>query len=257
VKKKFWLALFLVFTLTVFAAFAETEQTDQGKAFDDVWVGHGYHLDVYSEEGGYIVEVEKLDNEKTGEGFIWEYKLNLVGDKLVSVGALKWPAKFENDEVLEGDKPYYDNGAAEFTINEQGQLVWDDMREHVADGLTFTPIGRFEGTWPGVNASADITWAEDHYTIYLDVPGEGNKVESYMYNGTYNRENKSLEAVGTCDVITYVDNEETERVTGEESVEAVFTINDQYRLVWENHRPGGVPEYVFDNPYEVLADSNG
>ena len=37
-KKKFWLALFLVFMLTVFAAFAETEQTDQGKAFDDVWV---------------------------------------------------------------------------------------------------------------------------------------------------------------------------------------------------------------------------
>lgn len=256
-KKNVILVLFLVFILVLSAAFAESDLSKMEKAFDNVWVGNDYHLDVYTEEGGFVIEVAKQEDLINGAGFVWEYKANLTDNELRTVSALKWPATFQNGEVLEGERPVYDDGEAIFTLNEQGLLVWNDLKEHVADGLTFMPIGRFEGIWPGVHASAELMWADDHYTIYVDVPNEAGQVESYMYNGFYNREKNVLEALGTCDVITYVNNEETERVTGEESVEAVFSINKDYRLVWENHRPGGVPSFVFDNPYDVLDDSNG
>ena len=256
-KKSVALILFLILALSVLSAFAETDLSETAKAFDNVWVGEGYHLDAYSEEGRFIIEIERCEDVGAGMGFVWEYKANLQDSELRTVSALKWPATFENDEVLEGERPIYDDGEAVFTLDEQGRLVWNDMREHVADGLTFTAIGRFEGTWPGVNATADMTWADDHYTIYLDVPNEKGQVESYLYNGTYNRERDTLEAIGTCDVITYVNNEETGRVTGEDTVEAVFTVNEQHRLVWENQWPEGVPGFVFDNPYDMMPDSNG
>ncbi len=256
-KKVFVSVMVLIIALAVSAAFAESDLPDSAKAFDNVWVGSGYHLDVYTEEGGFIIEVEKYEDIDTNTGYIWEYKADLQENQLKTVSALKWPATFENGEVLEGDRPFYDDGEAVFSLNDQGNLVWNDCKEHVADGLTFEPIGRFEGTWPGINASAEVMWADDHYTIYVDVPNGENQVESYIYNGTYNRDKNVLEAVGTCDVITYVENEETDRVTGEDSVEAVFSINEQFRLVWENHRPGGVPSFVFDNPYDMLSDSNG
>ena len=261
-KRAFFLLLVLVIILAPCAAPAESgffPVPEAARPFDNVWVNGNYHLNVYAQDGGFIIEVEKNEHPDKGEGFIWEYLSNYQekDNTLVTFSALKWPAAFADGNAQEGEIPVYVDGAAVFSLNDKGQLLWNDMKEHEADGIVFDAIGRFEGIWPGTGSSAELLWADDHYTAYVDVQNDKGEVESYLYNAVYNRDKNILEAMGTCDIITYVNNEEVSRIHGEDACLATFSINEEHRLVWENQRSGGVPRYVFQNQNETPADSNG
>ncbi len=258
-KKLFALLLAACLLLSV-SALAEEETTElpeEAMAFENVWVAGDYHIHAYTEGEGFVLEVTSLDLD--GKAYIWEYKAVYDTEEkaLHSVVALKWDATFEDGEFVEGEHSLYDDGEATFALNEAGKLIWKDLKENAGDGLEFEAIGPYEGIWPGVNASAEILWADDHYTVYVSVQNDEGKTESYAYNAFYMPETGTLEASGTCDVVTYVNNEETAREEITDNVEATLSINENYCLVWENRMPGGVAEAVFDNPNFEDPNSQG
>ena len=261
-KKALALAL-MALILVCAAAFAEEDEfelPEEALEFNNVWVNGEIRIDAYPEDGGFVLEVSEWKDFEAMTGYIWEYKAvyQEEDDTLVTVSALKWPARIVDGEFIAEAVPEYEDGEAAFFIDEDGELMWEDKIDHTADGMGFKPIGRFEGIWPGVNSTAEIIWSDDHYTIYLSVQNEEGKTESYMYTGFYSPETNTLEAYGTCDVITYVDNVETERQEIVDDVKALFYMNADHNLEWSNEMPGGVPGATFDNPNNLMPeDSNG
>ncbi len=254
----------VVLALALLLGLALSEGTDESAKYDNVWMAEdGTRIDAYGEEGGFIVEISRLTDVDTGKGFIWELHASYIPgeDLLRAVTASKWDASLQDGELVKGDALQYEDteNTSTFTLKD-GKLIWSDSKEDAGAGLTFTPIGRFEGTWPGIDSNADIMWADDHYTVYVSVKNEQGQEENYVYNAYLNPENGHLEATGTCDVITYDDhNQETGRQELTEDITADLYLNENFDLVWENTAPQGVKTQTFQSQFNLSLDetSNG
>jgi hypothetical protein len=237
-------------------------------AFNNVWIANAGNsrIDAYPEDDGWILEIWQLTDLDNLTGFFWEVKAlyNEDKDQLDAVSVTKWNAHIDEDgEIVEDDNGiiYEDmlENTSTFVIGDNNKLTWNDSKEDAGKGLEFEAIGRFEGVWPGVGCNAEILWADDHYTVYVDVVNEEGKTESYDYNGSYNYGTDTLEVYGVCDVITYENNQEVSRVEGTENVTGTLYINENHDLVWENDAEQGVKTYTFQNQYNASEDesSNG
>ncbi len=254
----------VVLALALLLGLALAEETDGSVKFDNVWMAEdGTRIDAYAEEGGFIVEITRLTDVDSGKGSVWELHATYIPaeDLLRAAAASKWDASLQDGELVKGDTLQYEDqeNTSTFALKD-GKLIWTDSKEDAGAGLAFTPIGRFEGTWAGVNSNADIMWADDHYTVYVSVRNDQGQEESYVYNADLNPETGRLEATGTCDVITYDDhNQETGRQELTEDINAELYLNENHDLVWENTAPQGVKTQTFQSQFKLSLDesSNG
>ena len=255
---KVWSALLLVSVFLCGAAFAEG--TTGEKRFENTWVADNFHIVLYREAGGWIGEIEQLADLDKLTGFIWEVHADYDGssDTLKAASVLKWDAFMRDGEMIEGDHCLYEDAASgtTFAIDADGKLIWNDAKEQAGEGLKFEAIGNFEGKWPGrtEGENAEILWADDHYTVYVDVINDRGEKEAYAYKAYYVPETDSLDASGTCDVITYENGRETGRVELADGINAKLYVNEKYDLVWENTAPQGVKTRSFKNRYGASAE---
>ncbi len=241
---------------------ALAQGTDASARFDNVWMAEdGTRIDAYTEEGGYILEIHRITDIDAGTGFVWEVHglYNDGADRVDAVSVVKWDAYTEDGEVREGTNVLYEDleNTSTFSLNEKGNLIWSDSREDAGAGLEFIPIGRYEGIWPATEASAQLMWADEYYTVYIDVRNEKGQTESYLYNAFYNRDTGRLEAIGSCELISFdAQNNETGREALEESFEAELYIDGNHDLVWENKSPIGVKTMTFQNQFNASLEPN-
>ena len=147
-KKLFALILAICLSVTVLAALAEEDdfgyypdEYPESQVFMSTWVAEDgdWRVEMYGEDGGikpYIVH--RLGDNKED---IWEYAVALDAEDHSRLTAVPFGLHYMQDTVSgEWDVTYYEDGDAVFTINENGCLVWTDLKEDAGKGLEFDEV---------------------------------------------------------------------------------------------------------------------
>lgn len=241
--------LLAIMMLGVFACAAsadEVPQPDAGKKFESCWAVPGGLAEIFYEEEGYKIHLEITKDDGTGS--IWEYACYYVADKdcLSSVSSSRLDFKINPDtgDKELGDYAYEDLDVekfTEFTINQDGFLIWKDGHDDAGAGLKFINIGIFEGVWKNEAAEteAEFKWngaTEDEmfYTVYiLRGKTDGERYASFLMNGTYDPATGKLTADGTCTLFTKNASGEYESSDDGESYDAIFSKMEDGRVLFE------------------------
>lgn len=238
-KKLLSLILVICLCLAVTAVFAEedteakeefgcyTDDNPEALPYVSTWVAEdGYwRIEMFDEDGGiksYIVH--RLGDNKED---VWEYALALNPEK-DRLTAVPFGLHYKQDTVSGNwDVTYYEDGDAVFTINENGCLVWTDLKEDAGKGLEFEKIGDFYGSrW--VKDDIDILfydWYEGEYDIRCYKYGENDEIlADAIFKGAYDPATDTVTADGFFDpdepltvTFSYQKDEEGRRVVWTEN----------------------------------------
>ena len=227
------LFLLLVFLLAFAAVSAPAEEGDEydyldenpdAKPFDSIWAAAGgeWRAEVYIEDDGpRIGVIHKLDGKRD----VWEYACELNGKILVAVPfGLHY---LEDVRTGSWDKTYYEDGEAEFSINEAGRLIWTDKKEDAGGGLEFDRIGSYCGTRWMKGADTEVVfhdWYDGEYDIRVYRYGNNGKIlKDAVLKGVYDAASDTVAAEGAFD--------------GEEPMAVTFSHDEDGNAVWtENGR---------------------
>ena len=236
------IALFLILCLSVgiTAAFAEDDdlvtyldEHPEAAVYVSAWVAEDsdWRIEVFDEDGGLkLMVVHKLGDNKED---IWEYAAETDAEnKLIAVPL---GLHYKQDTVTyEWDVTYYEDGDAEFSIAEDGKLVWKDLKEDAGKDLTFEKIGSFYG---GRRMKGDIEvifydWYDGQYDIRLYQRGENGEIlKDAILKGDYDPETNTLTATGEFE--------------GEEPITIVFSYNENNEIVWTENGESTVLELSY------------
>ena len=247
-KKLMGILLAVMLCVLACAAFAdEVPQAEAGKKFESDWACLGGRAEIYYEEQGYriMLTIEKDNNS----GSVWEYSCYYHEDTDSLVSATSSRTDFtissENGERVYGvstyegfdDKEHY----AEFTIDQDGCLIWNDHREDAGAGLKFANIGRFEGLWKNQKEEVEVqfmwnglTADEMFYTVYITRgKTDGDTYAQFLMNGTYDPATGKLSANGTCTTFKKNADGKYDSSDDGESYDAVFSKAEDWKLLFE------------------------
>ncbi len=236
-KKIIALFLVLCFSLTAAATLAEDDigyyldDHPEAAVYESTWVAEDgdWRIEVYGEDGGMkLFAVHRLGDNKED---VWEYSAVLDEDGKLTTVPLG--LHYQQDTVT-GDwtVTYYEDGDAEFSIDEEGKLLWKDLMEDAAKDLAFEKIGSFYG---GRWMKDDIEviffdWYDGQYDIRLYQWGEGGEIlKDAILKGDYDADTDTLTAIGEFD------NEEPFAVT--------FSYDESNHIVWTENGESTVLEY--------------
>lgn len=234
-------ALLLVICLAIAAAAALAEEDfgyypdehPESKVYLSTWVADdGYwRIEMYGEDGGikpYIVH--RLGDNKED---IWEYS-TLLGEN-GELAAVPFGLHYMQDTVSgEWDEIYYEDGEAVFTINEDGKLIWKDLKEDAGKGLEFEKIGNFYGTrWmKGDIEVIFYDWYEGQYDLRLYKLGEDDTIlNDAILKGDYDADTDTLTAYG--------------EFNDEEPFTVTFSYDGENNVVWTEDGVSTVLEYSY------------
>jgi len=250
------LALALVLTCA-FAMAENTEEKTYAQEHPGVVNYDGYWI---SEDANTLIEigvrldgVEMLIFRTPGqkEFTSWEYLLTYDDSTgtLHSDNGMKSTNTVQEDGSL-GDSSVYEfeDGQADFSINEDGRLVWKDLKEDAGAGQTFIPIGGFLGDYACDRANISFRWNEGHYAVDINWADSAMVNNTWQYVGEYDPATRTVTAKGLYQKLTYKEDGTVD--TGadfeEREVSAVFSFDENFHLIWTS--PDGEGDgMVFEN----------
>ena len=239
-------AVTMLMLLVCTAAADEVPQPEGGKKFESDWAIPGGLAEIVYEEEGYRVTLEIT---KDGAGSRWEYSCYYHEDtdslSSVSSSRLDYTIDPATGDQVPGDYAYEgideENQGTEFTIDQDGFLIWKDGHDDAGAGLKFANIGRFDGVWKNEaeEVNVEFLWngaSEDEmfYTVYI-LRGKtgGEQYASFLMNGTYDPATGKLTADGTCTVFKKNASGEYESSDDGESYDAIFSKMEDGRVLFE------------------------
>ena len=241
-KKLIALILVLCLSLAAAAAIAEedgeeyvfyTDANPEAKVYYSTWVAEDgdWRVEVYDEDGGLkLMVVHQMGDNKWD---VWEYA-GALGENNELV-CLPFGLHYKQDIVTGAwDEVYYEDGDAVFTVNTDGKLLWEDVKEDAGKGLEFQKIGNFYG---GRWMKGDIEvifyeWYDGQYDIRLYQLGEGDEIlKDAILKGDYDAATDTLTARGEFE--------------GEDPIEIVFSYNEHNYVVWTENGESTVLEFSY------------
>ena len=238
-KKIIALFLVLCFSLAAAAVLAEDDigyyldDHPEAIVYESTWIaGNGdWRIEVYGEDGGMkLMAVHRLGDNKED---IWEYSAALDEDGKLTPVPLG--LHYRQDTVTyDLDLTWYEDGDAEFSISEEGKLLWKDLKEDAAKDLAFEKIGNFYGSrWMKDDIEVIFwDWYDGQYDIRLYQRGEENEIlKDAILKGDYDAETDTLTGSGGFD------NEEPFTVT--------FSFDENGNIVWTENGESAVLEYSY------------
>ncbi len=118
----------------------EPERSGNGADFLGIWESDRVTVELCPrEEGGWraLVSWGGSATEHTS----WEYLCQAEGDALVCTGSgTKTELVWSEDGEPESDTVVYSDGTARFSLNGEGQLLWQDEKENAGEGLVFSHV---------------------------------------------------------------------------------------------------------------------
>ena len=239
---KKWFVMLLVFCMA-FATVTALAEDDFGyypddypdsKIYVNTWVAENgeWRIEVYGEDGGIKpMVVHQLGDNKED---IWEYATALNPEH-TALTAVPFGLHYRQDKATyDWEETYYEDGDAVFTVNENGRLIWEDLKEDAGKGLEFDPIGNFFG---GRWMKGDIEvifydWYDGQYDIRLYQRGENNEIlQDAILKGDYDPATDTITAEGFFDP------------------DAPFTVTFSYdaenNVVWTENGESTVLEYSY------------
>ena len=98
-------------------------------------------IEIAPDEDAYLVTVQW--GNSAADSIVWEYTClyDEELDGLVSVGeATKSDVFYGEDGEIASSELMYDDGAAVFTFDDDGRLIWDDAVEDAAGVMAFEAV---------------------------------------------------------------------------------------------------------------------
>ena len=238
-KKLFALVLALCLAAAV-SVLAEDEfgyypdDYPEAKPYVSTWIAENgnWRIEMYGEDGGikpYIVH--RLGDTKED---VWEYATALNPDK-TALTAVPFGLHYRQDTVkYDWVENYYEDGEAVFTLNENGQLVWEDLKEDAGKGLVFDRIGNyFGGRWMKDDTEVIFyDWYDGEYDIRcFRYDGNDTILADAILKGPYDPETDTVTAEGFFDP--------------DEPFTVVFSYNAENYVVWTENGESTVMDYSY------------
>ena len=235
-KKLIALLLVLVMSVGAMAAFAEDDdmvsylvEHPEAAVYVSAWIAEDgeWRTEVFDEDGGLKLMIVHNLGDSTQD--IWEYAATMGEENKLTVVPLGLHYKL-NTATDNWDETYYEDGDAEFEINEDGKLIWKDLKEDAGKDLAFEKIGSFYG---GEYKKGDIEvtffdWYDGQYDIRLLQRENGEIVKDAILKGDYDAATDTVTATGEFD--------------GEEPMTIVFSYNEENGVVWTENGESTVLE---------------
>ena len=215
-RKLFAMLMVLALALSCAAVLAEDvpeakECPEEAKIYEGIWENVEAKIEMDWEEEGFRVMVTRQDSYD--KATTWEYSCTVEeGNKLVSMPfGIRTDFTYDDAGNQTGYTVVYEDGQAEFSLNEQEHVLWKDEKEDAGKDLEFykQSPGDFEGYWSCETATINMDWEEEGYRIQIR-DTEGKELE---YSGFYHAD--------TNTVVT---------LEGEET----FSKNEEGLLVWKD-----------------------
>ena len=258
------MALMLALSLAAFAAAESEEEMDYGKAhpeslvFDSEWVSAEANAKIYCEDGGFKISITQ--NQTWPEAFMWEYSCLYHEDTktLVSMGFdTKYRITYEasGQGGFEISETLYEDGAATFSINDQGKLIWKDEKEDAGKGIEFTKIGWFNDTsWVCDRANIEIAWQDEGYKVFVQWGNSATESSEWDYSCYYDAATNSLTslAIATRSELTYnEDGTVASWVDVYTDGSATFKLDADGHLLWQDNKEDAGKDMVFERVDDV------
>ena len=245
-KKLLSLILVICLCFAVTAVFAEedteakeefgcyTDDNPEALPYVSTWVADNgdWRIEMFDEDGGiksYIVH--RLGDNKED---VWEYALALSPEK-DRLTAVPFGLHYKQDTVTGNwDETYYEVGDAEFTLTENGRLIWKDLKEDAGQGLEFEKSGNFYGgRWMKDEIEVYFyDWYDNEYDIRLYVYGQDDSVvKDAILKAPYDAATDSLTATGEFE--------------GEEPFTVTFSYDEHKNILWTENGESTVMEYSY------------
>ena len=211
-----------------------TDEAPEAAAYCSTWVAEDgdWRMEVYDEDGGLkLMIVHQLGDNKED---IWEYSaaLNPAKDALTTV---PFGLHYRQDTVSGSwDETYYEDGDAVFTLNDNGNLLWNDLKEDAGKGLEFMKIGNFfGGRWMKDDIEVIFyAWYDGQYDIRLYRRGENGEIlDNAILKGDYDPAADTVQAEGCFD------NGELFTVT--------FSYDESRNVVWTENGESTILKYSY------------
>ena len=143
-KKLFAIILFLALAL-VSVGFAEEENLppmpEEAAVYEGTWVCDRASIEIVWEEEGFRVFISW--GSSAAETSEWEYSCHYIAETK-SLEAM--PTGIHTDNVYGADGEIvsstviYDDGEATFTLDEEGRLLWHDVKEDAGKDMLFERV---------------------------------------------------------------------------------------------------------------------
>ena len=207
----------------------------EAKAFLSTWVAEDgeWRIEVYGEDGCLkLMAVHRLGDNKED---IWEYAATVDENDSNALSVEPVGLHYRQDAVtLDWDETYYEDGNASFTLDEDGNLLWKDLKEDAAPNVPFTKIGNFYGgRWmkDGDTEVIFYDWYEGQYDIRCYKYGENKEIlADAILKGDYDPETDTITAEGFFDP--------------DAPFTVVFSYNEENNVVWTENGESTVLEYI-------------
>lgn len=237
-KKLISLLLVLCLSIAAVAALAENgagnylDSCPEAAPYVSTWVAEDgdWRIDSFAEDDGIrLMVVHNLgDNRKD----LWEYAAAMSENGALTTVPLG--LHYRQNTVTNETADYYEDGDAEFSINEEGKLVWKDLKEDAGKGLAFEKIGSFFGErlMMGDIEVIFYEWYDGQYDIRLYQRGAGNEIlKDAILKGDYDAETNTVTASGEFE--------------GEDPFTVTFSFDEKGSILWNENGESTVMEYSF------------
>ena len=222
-----------IITVTVFAEEDTGDYLDihpEAAAYVSAWAAENgeWLIESVDEDDGIRVSVVHTLGDNRED--VWEYSAAMGQDGTLL--AVPLGLHYQRDTVMnEWNVTYYEDGDAEFVIDEGGNLVWKDLKEDAGKDLAFVKIGSFlGGRWiKGDTEVIFFAWYDGQYDIRLYRRGTDNSIlKDAILKGDYDTASDTLSATGEFE--------------DEAPLEVTFSHDENGNVVWTENGESTVLE---------------
>ncbi len=228
----------LVLMLGCGLSLAEEAQVEaESLVYDSKWVSETLSAEIIQEEEGFRVMIIRMDEYPLAT--CWEYSAlyhQEDGKLLTMPTGIKSTVSYTEDGTFDFTGTLYEDGEAEFSLTEDGKLLWKDLKEDAGKDVQMEKIGWFDGSqWVCDRARIEMDWEEEGYRVYVEWSSNAWESTVWMYSCVYDAATNSLSGFGSCENLEY-DDDGLVKASGEvyDMGGVSFTLNEDGKLLWQD-----------------------
>ena len=267
-KKILMVLMALALAMTCFAAFAEEEpiiqEAPNPDPFSGIWECDRATAEIVWEEEGYKVLIHWGSSAE--EATEWEYSCyyNEENKTMLSMPfGMRTELTFDENGNEASYNVVYEDGTAEFSLDEDGHLIWKDEKEDAGKDMAFEWVSRypdpFSGVWECDRATIEIVDEGEGYKVFIHWGSSAWETTTWDYACYYKAENNTLLSTpfGIRTELVFDDNGEETATTVYDDGVAEFSLDADGHLIWKDEKEDAGKDMAFEwvSAYGIDAET--
>lgn len=236
----------------------EEEYWEAANVFLGRWQCDRCTIEISPEEDDVKVLVYWGNSASSTTEWVYTCIFDEYENTLTSVGeATMTEIVTDEDGEQQSAEALYTDGAAVFSLDDSGCLVWDDLKAAAGEGMAFErlealdadPAARFEGRWAAGRATIEIWPEDDAYRVSVLWGNSAADSIAWDYTCLYDEEIDALVSVGGATKADVFFGEDGEIASSElmyDDGAAVFMFDEQGKLLWNDAVEDAAADLAFE-----------